>query len=44
MKRIICLLCVLLLLPRAGCRAEENPVTAAYPTHTVCGAPAPESQ
>lgn len=43
MKRIICLLCVLLLLPLAGCRAEENPDPSADPSQAVSDAPAPES-
>lgn len=42
MKRIICLLCVLLLLPLAGCRAE-NPDPSADPTQTVSSTPAPEN-
>lgn len=42
MKRIICLLCVLLLLPLAGCRSEE-PEPTVEPTGTVSPSPAPES-
>ena len=43
MKRIICLLCVLLLLPLAGCRAENTPDPSAEPSQTISDTPAPES-
>ena len=46
MKRIICLLCALLLLPLLGCRSEGPGPTVdptADPTQTVSPSPAPES-
>ena len=46
MKRLICLLCALLLLPLAACRAEEPDPTASQfpdPTGALPDSAAPES-